>query len=70
MAAEDTVGMPQDLDIESGYTLRVTALDSTGAVVAGAKVGTVVFTANAVNVVTDSSGQIYGQWFLVPGPNA
>jgi hypothetical protein len=41
MSAPLVASMPQELDLDSGYTLRVTALDAaTGAVVAGVNVGT------------------------------
>ena len=43
MAAPKNIWMPDGLDVGDGYTLRVTALDpTTGNVVAGAKVTTVV----------------------------
>jgi len=62
--------MPDQLDVGPTYTLRVVALNaSDGSTVAGAKVGTVTFTATLVEGVT-SGGQIYGDWFLVPGPGA
>lgn len=61
------LAMPQDLDLGQGYSLRVTALDpTTGALVAGVKVGQVVITATNV-----AGGDIQsGPFLLVPGPAA
>jgi len=70
MAQVVDVSMPPDLDVESGYTIRVTAVDSSGALVSNITVGTVVLTADAVAVQTTDGGNIYGDWFLVPGPGA
>ena len=62
--------MPEALDIPDGYTLRVTAINpSTGALVAGVNVGTMVITATSVTGSLDG-GVVYGDWFLVPGPGA
>lgn len=69
MAQPIDIDMPQDLDIGPTYTLRVTALNpSTGALVSGVTIGTVVITASLVQGTTD--GLEVGQWFLVPGPGA
>jgi len=62
--------MPQDIDIESGYTLRVANLDVNGAAVSGVKVGTMVITATLIDVTPGSGGDLGGNWFLVPGPGA
>lgn len=63
------IDMPQDLDVGPTYTVRVTAINpSTGALVSGVNVGTVVITAALVQGTTD--GLETGQWFLLPGPNA
>ena len=73
MAQEVNVGLPQDLDLQQGYTLRVTALDSNGAPVAGVKVSTVVITADDGSVASSSGGGgtvAVGEWFLVPGQGA
>lgn len=69
MANKVDAGMPQSLDLTAGYTLRVTAVDSSGALVANVKVGDVVITADQV-VGMPASGNLGGQWFLVPGPAA
>jgi len=70
MARELNAGMPSDLDVGPTYSLRVTAIDATsGALVSGVTIGAVTFTATLVEGDT-SGGQIYGDWFLVPGPGA
>lgn len=62
--------MPENLLLGQGYSLRVTALDpTTGAIVSGVNVGTVVLTAGSDSVVTDGGGGA-GDWMLVPGINA
>lgn len=62
--------MPSGLDLGSGYTLRLTVLDpTTGSLVTGVKVGTVVITTEALTA-GDGGDLATGQWFLVPGPNA
>ena len=64
--------MPSSLDIGPTYSLRVTALDpTTGNVVSGVTVTTMVITADYVNAdAPTDGGVIYGDWFLVPGPSA
>lgn len=70
MAHKIDISMPQDLLLQSGYSLRVTAVDVTnGALVSGVKVGTVVITADGGSVSGQGNLE-YGQWFLVPGPGA
>jgi len=70
MAAPVMAGLPRDLDVASGLTLRVTALDpTTGSVVSGVKVGLVVFTVDLVEGFVQG-GNVGGDWFLVPGPGA
>lgn len=65
------IGMPPSLDLQTGYTVRVTALDpTTGAVVSGVKVSTVVLTASQESVGLGSGGGPPGDWLLVPGPGA
>lgn len=62
-------GLPEDLDIGGGYTLRVTALDpATGNPVPGVTVSNLVFTAEQV-AGTPEDLQV-GPFMLVPGPNA
>lgn len=62
-------GMPQDLDIGAGYTLRVTALDpTTGNPVTGVTVSNLIFTADQISGTPDQL-QV-GPFMLVPGPNA
>lgn len=60
------VSMPQDLDLDQGWTLRVTAVDSTGATVSAVKAGAVAITAEALGVGTLN----FGPFLLVPGPGA
>lgn len=59
--------MPQNLDLGQGYTLRVTALNpSTGALVAGVKVGQMVITCDNI-----AGGNLaFGPFLLVPGPGS
>ena len=65
------IGMPPSLDIQEGYTLRVTALDpTTGALVSGVTVTTVVLTADRVANFSGGGGGPAGDWLLVPGPGA
>lgn len=61
------VSMPPDLDLDQGYSLRVTALDpNTGSLVTGVKVGQVVLT-----VVNVQAGPIEaGSFRLLAGPSA
>lgn len=62
--------MPQSLDLQPNYTLRVVALDpTTGSAVTGVTIGTVVITADNIAGV-EGGGVVYGDWFLVPGPGA
>lgn len=62
-------GLPEDLDIGSGYTLRVSALDPTnGNPVSGVTVSNLIFTAEQVSGTPE--GLQVGPFMLVPGPNA
>ena len=71
MAEEVNVGLPQNLDVDSKYTIRVTALDASGAVVAGVKVDKVVITGDlSGSPLIDDGGFVSGDWQLVPGPGA
>lgn len=72
MPAPTDVPMPGALDLQEGYTIRVTAVDpSTGAVVAGVTVGQVVLTVDdgTTTGVGPPPGEL-GSWQLVPGPSA
>lgn len=61
-------GLPDDLDIGSGYTLRVTALDeNTGNSVSGVNIDTVVLTVDQISGTPE--GLEVGPFMLVPGPN-
>lgn len=62
------VAMPQDLDLPDGWTIQVTAVDSTGATVTGVNVSNMAIIADAplgANPVLN-----VGPFMLVPGPNA
>lgn len=62
-------GLPEDLDIGSGYTIRVTALDPTsGNPVPGVTMSNLVLTAEQISG-TPEELQV-GPFMLVPGPNA
>jgi hypothetical protein len=58
--------MPPDLDLTQGYSLRVTALDTSGNLVAGVNVGKTVITVNNLLGGNLSSGP----FLLVAGPGA
>lgn len=61
--------LPESLDIGTGYTLRVSAIDpGSGAVVSGVNIQTVVLTAGTF--IGDTSELATGDWQLVPGPGA
>lgn len=67
MAEAIVAGLPPDLALGGGYTLRVTALDpTTGAQVAGVKVGAVAITAKAPT--TAPANLQVGPFKLVAGP--
>ena len=66
MAQKIDVGMPQDLDLTGAWTIRVTAVDSTGAAVPAVKAANVAIVADAIGVGTLTSGP----FALVPGPGA
>ena len=71
MAQELNIGMPEALNVDDGYTIRVTAVDSSGAVVSGVKVATVTLTGDLSGTPPpDGGGGTSGDWFLVPGPGA
>lgn len=61
-------GLPEGLDVGSGYTLRVTALDpTTGNPVSGVTVSNLIFTADQISGTPE--GLEVGPFMLVPGPN-
>ena len=69
MAQALDIPMPPNLDIGPSCTLRVTALDpTTGALVSGVTVNTVVLSVALVSGTSD--GLVTGDWFLMPGPEA
>lgn len=72
MPAPLKVSMPIALDVQEGYSLRVTAVSPTdGSLVAGVNVGIVVLTANDGSAnTTGPPVSDLGTWLLVPGPNA
>lgn len=64
MAQKIDVGMPQDLDLTGAWTIRVTAVDSTGAAVPAVKASNVAIIADALGTGTLN----FGPFMLVPGP--
>ena len=76
MSAPVLAPLPENLDLEANYTLRVVAVDpTTGATVPGVNIGATVITATPVAAggITDGGppGELAGgDWFLVPGPGA
>lgn len=68
MAQKVNVSMPQDLDLPANWTIRVTALDTAGALVTGIKVSDISILADAPLGVDTSLA--VGDWFLVLGPGA
>ena len=70
MAAPLELPMPANLDLDDTYQIRVTAIDATtGAVVAGVKVGTVTLIVDNLSGGDLASGT-FGPFMLVPGPGA
>jgi hypothetical protein len=70
VAAPVLAPMPDGLNLGSGYTLRVTALDpTTGNLVAGVNVGLEVITGTSSDA-TGGGAFTTGPYMLVPGPNA
>lgn len=69
MAQKLDVSMPQDLDLPAGWTVRVTAVDASGAVVTGVNVSNMAIVADAP-LGADTSTLSVGPFMLVPGPNA
>lgn len=69
MSAKLDISMPQDLDLTAGWSIRVTAVDSSGALVSGVNVANMAIVADAP-LGADTSGLAVGPFMLVPGPNA
>lgn len=61
--------MPQDLDLTAGWTVRVTAVDSSGALVSGVNVSGMGIIADAP-LGADTGSLEIGPFMLVPGPNS
>jgi hypothetical protein len=60
--------LPRDLDLDNGYTIRITALSpTTGAVVSGVKISAAVIMAASL-VGGPPTALETGDWVLVPGP--
>lgn len=68
MAEKLDVPMPVGLDLPAGWTVRVTAVDSFGALVSGVNVSNMAIIADAPLGATDSL--TVGPFMLVPGPGA
>jgi hypothetical protein len=70
MAAPMKTGMPVELDLPAGYTLRFTALDpTTGAANTDVVVSSAAITAEPVGGT--QAGQLeVGPFMLVPGPES
>jgi len=60
--------LPRDLDLDNGYTIRITALSpTTGAVVSGVKISAAVIMAGNITG-GEPTDLVTGDWVLVPGP--
>lgn len=70
MAQKLNVSMPQDLDLVSAWTVRITARDSSGNVVTGVKVSNMAMIADSQVPLTADQVASSGPFMLVPGPNA
>lgn len=68
MATKLDVSMPQDLDLTAGWSIRVTAVDSSGAVVSGVNVSNMRIVADAP--LGNTSALAVGPFQIVPGPNS
>lgn len=69
MAQILNVPMPQDYDLLSGWTLRVTAVDATGSTVSGVSASN--FRIVADSPTSDTGRELaVGPFMLVPGPEA
>lgn len=67
MSQKLNVGLPQDLDLNGGWTIRATAVDSSGALVAGVNVSNMAIIADSPTSATGVELQT-GPFMLVPGP--
>lgn len=68
MSEKIDVAMPPLLDLSAGWTIRVTAVDGTGATVTAVNVSDMGIIADAPLGATDSLA--VGPFMLVPGPGA
>jgi hypothetical protein len=69
MAVPINAPLPQNLDLGPGFTLRVTALDTTnGNVVSGVTVSN--FAVLLEGPIDQNQSLAYGPFMLVPGPSA
>lgn len=69
MAQKIDVSMPQDLDLTAGWTIRVTAVDSSGNLVPNVNVSNMAIVADAP-LGADQGSLSVGPFMLVPGPGA
>lgn len=69
MAQKINVNMPQDLDLVGGWTVRVTAVDASGALVSNVNVSNMAIIADAP-LGADAGTLDVGPFMLVPGPGA
>lgn len=69
MAQIVNVPMPQDLDLLAGWTVRVSAVDATGATVSAVNVSGLSIIADAPTSATGIELAV-GPFMLVPGPEA
>lgn len=74
MAQVVDVNMPQALDLQTNYVVRVTALDASGNLVAGVNITQLVLTgdsgAGSTPVLQPGPQGDLGTWLLVPGSGA
>lgn len=70
MSQKLDVSMPQDLDLPAGWSIRVTAVDSSGNLVSGVNVSNMTIIADAPLGADAGGGLEVGPFMLVPGPSA
>jgi hypothetical protein len=68
MAEKIDVAMPQNLDLPGAWTIRATAVDASGSVVAGVKVGPLLIVGDSPTSPTGTE-LVTGDFLLVPGPD-
>jgi len=69
VSAPLVAGLPPDLDLDGGYTLRFDAVDpATGATVSGVTVSAVAI--GAADLAGTAGALTAGPFMLVPGPGA